>query len=86
MLTKKKLLARIEALEERVKYLENMHARTAAKSYWELPAFVETIDGFIWLNQVGYYRDRQLTTDELRFKPAHPLCKMILKETYKNEN
>ena len=85
MPTKKELVVLVKALEERVRYLENMHARTAAKDYWELPAFVETNGSATWLNQVGYYRGRQLTVDELRFKPSHPLCKNILKEIYKEK-
>lgn len=73
MFGKKKLLARIEELEERIQKLENMHASVMHKTYWELPANARR--GANWETDkgvVGFYGDRQLTAREVQFHTRHP--------------
>ena len=76
MLTKRKLKEKINALEERVKYLENMHALVLNKNSWELPSFVDTTNADA-IGRVGYYRDRQLTPNEITMQPFHPQPKYV---------
>ena len=73
MFGRKKLLARIEELEERIQKLENMHASVMHKTYWELPANARR--GANWETDkgvVGFYGDRQLTAREVQFHTRHP--------------
>ena len=77
MFGRKKLLARIEVLEEQVKRLENMHANVVLGRNWEglnihRGAAWETNDG-----RVGFYRDRQLTAREVQFQTCHPWPKHV---------
>jgi hypothetical protein len=73
MFERKKLLARIEALEAQVRRLENMHANVTLGSNWEHlfdahhGAFWETNDG-----RIGFYGDRQLTAREVQYQSRHP--------------
>ena len=73
MFGRKKMLARIEALEARIQKLENMHASVMPKNYWELPAIARR--GANWETDkgvVGFYGDRQLTAREVQFHTRHP--------------
>lgn len=78
MFGRKKLLARIEALEEQVRRLENMHANVMLGRSWDRPfdvhrgAFWETNDG-----RIGFYRDRQLTAREVQYQTRHPHPKQV---------
>lgn len=78
MFGRKKLLARIEALEAQVKRLENMHANVILGRSWERPSGVhhgadwETADG-----KIGFYGDRQLTAREVRFQTYHPQPRQV---------
>lgn len=78
MFGRKKLLARIEALEAQVRRLENMHATITTKSNWELPTFVHF--GYNWedkFRRVGYYNGRQLSRAEIELQPIHPQPKQV---------
>ena len=77
MFGRKKLLERIEALEARVRRLENMHATILSKDSWEMPGFIHF--GAMWENgkQVGYYNGRQLTSAEVELQPHHPQPKQV---------
>lgn len=72
MFGRKKLLARIEALEAQVRHLENMHAFIAfdysrgLSSEWEVKP-----------KKVGYYNYRQLTSEEIKLLPCHPQPKQV---------
>ena len=73
MFGRKKLLARIEALEARVRRLENMHATILPRRNWEAPTFLR--GGRDWedkYKRVGYYNGRQLTGAEVELQPRHP--------------
>lgn len=73
MFGRKKLLARIEALEAQVRRLENMHAIIRHGTNWELPSFIQR--GPNWEDRhkrVGYYNGRQLTKAEIILQPFHP--------------
>lgn len=78
MFGRKKLLARIEALEAQVKRLENMHANVMLGRSWERPFGVqrgaawETTDG-----RIGFYGDRQLTAREVQYQTRHPQPKQV---------
>jgi hypothetical protein len=78
MFGRKKLLARIEALEAQVRRLENMHANIMLGCGWERPfnthrgAAWETDDG-----KIGFYGDRQLTAREVQFQTLHPWPKKV---------
>ena len=75
---KKKLLERIEALEAKVRRLENMHATILPKDSWELPGFIHL--GSNWEDshkQVGYYNGRQLSGAEVELQPHHPQPKQV---------
>ena len=78
MFGRKKLLARIEALEAQVKRLENMHANVRLGRNWERPfdvhrgALWETNDG-----RIGFYGDRQLTAREVQFQTHHPQPRQV---------
>ena len=66
MFGRKKLLARIEALEAKVRRLENMHATILPRDNWEMPGFIRL--GSNWedkYKRVGYYNGRQLTGAEV---------------------
>ena len=74
MFGKKKLLARIEALEDQVRRLENMHARIMPKRSWEIAGNVHT--GLDWEDDSGNiatYYGRQLRYDEILTAKSHPL-------------
>ena len=78
MFGRKKLLARIEALEAQVWRLENMHATILPKDNWELPTSVHL--GYAWedkYKRIGYYNDRQLTRAEIELLPIHPQPKQV---------
>ena len=78
MFGRKKLLARIEALEAQVRHLENMHATVRPAVTWETPAFTHL--GKDWrdkLERVGHYNGRQLTGAEVEFQPSHPQPKQV---------
>lgn len=78
MFGRKKLLKRIEALEEQVRRLENMHATILRKESWEMPIFLR--GGRDWedkYKRVGYYNDRQLTSAEIELQPHHPQPKQV---------
>lgn len=77
MFGRKKLLARIEALEAKVRRLENMHATILPKDSWEMPGFIRF--GAMWENgkQVGYYNGRQLNSAEVELQPRHPQPKQV---------
>lgn len=77
MFGRKKLLARIEVLENRIRRLENMHATILPKDSWEMPGFIHF--GAMWENgkQVGYYNSRQLTSAEVELQPHHPQPKQV---------
>ena len=77
MFGKKKLLARIEVLENRIRRLENMHATILPKDSWGMPGFIHF--GAMWENgkQVGYYNSRQLTSAEVELQPIHPQPKQV---------
>lgn len=78
MFGRKKLLARIEALETQVKRLENMHANVTLVRSWESPFGVhrgaawETADG-----RIGFYGDRQLTGREVQYQTRHPQPRQV---------
>ena len=76
MLTKRKLKEKINALEERVKYLENMHALVLNKNSWELLSFIDATKADA-IGRVGYYRDRQLAPNEITMQPHHPQPKQV---------
>lgn len=78
MFGKKKLLARIEALEAQVRRLENMHATIRHGYSWEMPDFVHL--GKDWedkYKRIGYYNGRQLTGAEVELQPFHPQPKQV---------
>lgn len=78
MFGKKKLLARIEALEAQVRRLENMHATILPGDDWEVPTFIHL--GRHWQDKrkrIGYYNDRQLTGAEIELQPFHPQPKQV---------
>ena len=73
MFGRKKLLARIEALEAQVRRLENMHASVLPNTSWERPFGVHR--GANWETDkgiIGFYGDRQLTAREVQFQTRHP--------------
>ena len=78
MFGRKKLLARIEALEAQARRLENMHANVLLGRNWECPfdmrrgALWETTDG-----RIGFYGDRQLTAREVQYQSRHPQPKQV---------
>ena len=78
MFGRKKLLARIEALEAQVRRLENMHATILPRDSWEMPSFMR--GGRNWednLQRRGYYNSRQLTSAEVELQPRHPQPKQV---------
>lgn len=78
MFGRKKLLARIEALEAQVRRLENMHATILPIDNWEMPTFIHF--GRDWednYKRVGYYNGRQLTKAEVELQPHHPQPKQV---------
>lgn len=78
MFGRKKLLARIEALEAQVRRLENMHATILPRDNWEMPTFIHL--GRDWedkYRRVGYYNGRQLTGAEVELQPHHPQPKQV---------
>lgn len=78
MISKKKLLARIEALEAQVRRLENMHATIRTGCAWEMPSFIHF--GREWedkYKRIGYYNGRQLTGAEIELQPFHPHPKQV---------
>ena len=78
MFGRKKLLARIEALEAKVRRLENMHATILPRDNWEMPGFIRL--GSNWedkYKRVGYYNGRQLTGAEVELQPHHPQPKQV---------
>ena len=76
MFERKKLLARIKALEEQVKRLENMHATILRRNSWELPAYVDVSIADA-TGRLGYYNGRQLTAEEIYLQPHHPQPKQV---------
>lgn len=78
MFGRKKLLARIELLEAKVRRLENMHATILRGRDYELPSFMQR--GYQWedkYKRVGYYNGRQLTGAEIELQPYHPQPKQV---------
>ena len=78
MFGRKKLLARIEALEAQVRRLENMHATILPRDDWEMPTFIHF--GRNWednYKRVGYYNSRQLSGAEVELQPYHPQPKQV---------
>ena len=78
MFGRKKLLERIEQLEDQVRLLENMHATIIKECNRELPSYIKR--GCRWEDQhkrVGYYYGRQLTSTEIEFQPFHPQPKRV---------
>jgi hypothetical protein len=78
MFGRKKMLARIEALEAQVRRLENMHATIRCGYNLELPSFIQY--GRDWRDKhkrVGYYNGRQLTGAEIELQPFHPWPKQV---------
>lgn len=78
MFGRKKLLARIEALEAQVRRLENMHATIRCGYSWETPSFIQF--GKDWEDKhrrIGYYNSRQLTGAEVELQPFHPQPKQV---------
>ena len=78
MFGRKKMLARIKALEEQVKRLENMHAIILPRDSWEMPTFIHL--GGNWednYKRVGYYNGRQLTKAEVELKHHHTQPKQV---------
>jgi hypothetical protein len=78
MFGRKKLLARIEVLEAKIRRLENMHATILLRDSWEMPTFIHL--GRNWedkYKRVGYYNGRQLTGAEVELQPRHPQPKQV---------
>ena len=78
MFGRKKLLARIEVLEAKVRRLENVHATILPRDSWEKPRFIHL--GSNWEDRnkrVGYYNSRQLTSAEVELQPHHPQPKQV---------
>ena len=78
MFGRKALLKRIEYLEKRLTYLENMHATVTLDNSWELPTFVHF--GYAWEDKhkrIGYYNGRQLSRAEIEQQPRHPQPKQV---------
>lgn len=78
MFGRKKLLARIEALENRIQKLENMHATTMLSRSWECPYDVRR--GAAWESdngKIGFYGDRQLNAREVQYQTRHPQPKQV---------
>ena len=78
MFGRKKLLAQIKELENRLKKLENMHANVMLSRNWECPLDVHR--GILWETddgRIGFYGDRQLTAREVLLQPRHPQPKQI---------
>lgn len=78
MFGRKKLLKRIEMLEEQVRCLENMHANVMVSPSWKLPSNIHR--GAAWEvddGRIGFYGDRQLTAREVQFQPRHPQPKQV---------
>lgn len=78
MFGRKKMLARINALEAQVRRLENMHATIVPSDDWEMPTFIHF--GYAWedkYKRVGYYNGRQLTKAEVELQPIHPQPKQV---------
>jgi hypothetical protein len=76
MFGRKKLLARIKELEDRLTDLENMHAREYDMASWEKPC-ITIHRGLDWQNdfsKIRVYRDRQLTYEEFC---EHPQPKQV---------
>lgn len=76
MFGRKKLLARIEALEAQVRRLENMHATILYRHSWEVPACVDVSKADA-IGRLGYYNGRQLTAGEISLQPHHPQPKQV---------
>ena len=78
MFGRKKLLARIEALEAQVRRLENMHANVTLGRNRDHPfdahrgALWETNDG-----RIGFYGDRQLMAREVQYQSCHPQPRQV---------
>lgn len=78
MFGRKKLLARIEALEAQVRRLENMHANVVLGRNWESPS--DMCRGLLWETadgRIGFYGDRQLTAREVQYQSCHPQPKQV---------
>lgn len=78
MATKKELLERIERLESRITYLENMHAKVLPYNSWEWIHPVNT--GISYRDNdgtVGFYGARQLTYEELGTARLHPMPRAV---------
>ena len=73
MTSKKQLKKRIEQLEEQVRRLENMHAKTSKADSWESFGFTPAARReFVWCGTEGSYCGRQLTARELSDRYCHP--------------
>lgn len=82
MFGRKKLLARIEALEAQVRYLENMHATIRPAITLRTAALINLKRDWKGnLERVGRYNGRQLTEAEVEFQPSHPQPKQTTVET-----
>lgn len=78
MPSKKELIERIIELEDRLRKLENMHARVIPAGSWESARPMLCADPFeryVHNGMEGTYCGRQLTAAELRSRYEHPLIK-----------
>lgn len=74
MISKKKLMKRIEELEARLLQLENMHAEvTKAESWQYLSINPLTRHRYTYNGKEARYCGRQLTTDEIKARHEHPM-------------
>lgn len=78
MATKKELLERIERLERRITYLENMHAKVQPYNSWEWVYPVNKGSDYVdCTGNVGFYDNRQLTRNELIIARLHPMPRVV---------
>lgn len=88
MLTKKKLLKRIEELEMQVKRLENMHARVIPADSWQSTRYrtYAPFERYVYEGKEANYCGRQLTAEEIKKRWEHPLTKERVAQTNKVSN
>ena len=85
MLTKKKLLKRIEQLEAQVACLENMHARVIPANSWQSTRHraSDPFESYVYEGKEANYCGRQLTAEEIKKRWEHPLAKERVAQTNK---